>query len=291
MHAGAALLACAVGGAALTACSAAPEDSSTAESTASAPAATPAPISHEMGEPQLAAVDDSVGQFLAGDDSKAITYYRISTGMHMGSPTEHKPRYALSLIKLYIATYVIEHGTFEDKYLALDMIADSSDESAGTLFEKYPDSIDDIAEEYGLTSTSAGKDWGHSKTSTYDVVRFIVQLMENDPTHPVLVAMAHADAYSADGYQQNYGTATLSDVVGSKWGWSDSKDRHSSVSFSDDFVVAASIEGSAKDLTKYVRKQITGKNLIKGNNRNRDALADPEAVEASTETLPSASAS
>ena len=102
---------------------------------------------------------------------------------------------------------------------------------------------------------------------------------------------AHADAYSADGYQQNYGTATLSDVVGSKWGWSDSKDRHSSVSFSDDFVVAASIEGSAKDLTKYVRKQITGKNLIKGNNRNRDALADPDAVEASRETAPSASAS
>ncbi|WP_246817100.1 hypothetical protein [Corynebacterium sp. HMSC078H07] len=218
-----------------------------------------------------------MGQILKGDDKKAITYYRIETGMHMGSPTEHTPRYALSLIKLYIATYVIEHGSFEDKYVALDMIADSSDESAGRLFKKYPRSIDSIAKEYGLTSTSAGKDWGHSKTSTYDVVRFIVQLMEDDPTHPVLVAMAHADEVSADGYQQDYGTAALSDVVGTKWGWSDSKDRHSSVSFSENFVVAASIEGSADELTSYVRKEITGKNLVKGNNLNKEALVNPQA--------------
>lgn len=198
--------------------------------------------------------------------------------MHMGSATEHQPRYALSLIKLYIATYVLERGSFEDKYVALDMIADSSDESAAQLFEKYPRSIDAIAKEYGLESTSAGEDWGHSMTSTYDVVRFIVQLMEDDPTHPVLVAMSHADAVSADGYEQNYGTAKLSDVVGSKWGWSDSKDRHSSVSFGENFVVAASIEGSAQELTSYVRKEITGKNLVKGNNLNKEALANPGAV-------------
>lgn len=231
-----------------------------------------------------------MGQILKGDDKKAITYYRIETGMHMGSPTEHTPRYALSLIKLYIATYVIEHGSFEDKYVALEMIADSSDKSAGDLFQKYPRSIDSIAKEYGLTSTSAGKDWGHSKTSTYDVVRFIVQLMEDDPTHPVLVAMAHADEVSADGYQQDYGTAALSDVVGTKWGWSDSKDRHSSVSFSENFVVAASIEGSADELTSYVRKEITGKNLVKGNNLNKEALAHPEAF-SSTPTPSSTSSS
>lgn len=236
----------------------------------------------------MAAVDDEVGQFLKGDDKKAITYYRIETGMHMGSPTEHMPRYALSLIKLYIATYVIEHGSFEDKYLALEMIADSSDESAGKLFEKYPRSIDSVAREYGLTSTEAGKDWGHSKTSTYDVVRFIVQLMEDDPTHPVLVAMAHADDVSADGYRQNYGTAVLSDVTGTKWGWSDSRDRHSSVSFSENFVVAASIEGSASELTSYVRKEITGKSLVKGNNRNKEALANPSFT---TSTVATASSS
>lgn len=211
--------------------------------------------------------------------------------MHMGSATEHQPRYALSLIKLYIATYVLEHGAFEDKYVALDMISDSSDESAGKLFEKYPRSIDSIAKEYGLKSTSAGEDWGHSMTSTYDVVRFIVQLMEDDPTHPVLVAMSHADAVSADGYQQDYGTAKLSDVVGSKWGWSDSKDRHSSVSFGEDFVVAASIEGSAEELTSYVRKEITGKNLVRGNNLNKEALANPSAVATRLATSPAAASS
>lgn len=281
-RAGAALLACALGASVLSACTPQNEqDADSSHAMSSAPA-TPAPISHKKGSSQLAAVDDEVGQILKGDDKKAITYYRIETGMHMGSPTEHTPRYALSLIKLYIATYVIEHGSFEDKYVALDMIADSSDESAGKLFKKYPRSIDSIAKEYGLTSTSAGKDWGHSKTSTYDVVRFIVQLMEDDPTHPVLVAMAHADEVSADGYQQDYGTAALSDVVGTKWGWSDSKDRHSSVSFSENFVVAASIEGSADELTSYVRKEITGKNLVKGNNLNKEALANPEAFPTST---------
>ncbi|MDK6808337.1 hypothetical protein HMPREF2822_07410 [Corynebacterium sp. HMSC062E11] len=277
-RAGAALLACVLGAASLVACSPAHEADSTAGGSAQASVTKPGPITHRKGQLQLAAVPDSVGQFLNGDDSKAITYYRIETGMHMGSATEHQPRYALSLIKLYIATYVLERGSFEDKYVALDMIADSSDESAAKLFEKYPRSIDVIAKEYGLESTSAGEDWGHSMTSTYDVVRFIVQLMEDDPTHPVLVAMSHADAVSADGYQQDYGTAKLSDVVGSKWGWSDSKDRHSSVSFGEDFVVAASIEGSAEELTSYVRKEITGKNLVKGNNLNKEALANPSAI-------------
>lgn len=276
-RAGAALLACVLGATALVACSPANEEDSTVGRPTHTSTATPGPIAHKKGDPQLAAVEDTVGQFLKGDDEKSITYYRIETGMHMGSPTEHQPRYALSLIKLYIAAYVLEHGSFEDKYLALDMIADSSDESAGKLFEKYPRSIDAIAKDYGLDSTSAGEDWGHSMTSTYDVVRFIVQLLEDDPTHPVLVAMSHADAVSADGYQQNYGTAKLSDVVGSKWGWSDSKDRHSSVSFGENFVVAASIEGSAEELTSYVRKEITGKNLVKGNNLNKEALAHPGA--------------
>ncbi|WP_246821847.1 hypothetical protein [Corynebacterium sp. HMSC062A03] len=278
MRAGAALLACVLGAASLVACSPAHEEDSAAGGSAQTSVRKPGPITHRKGQLQLAAVPDSVGQFLKGDESKAITYYRIETGMHMGSATEHQPRYALSLIKLYIATYVLERGSFEDKYVALDMIADSSDESAAQLFEKYPRSIDAIAKEYGLESTSAGEDWGHSMTSTYDVVRFIVQLMEDDPTHPVLVAMSHADAVSADGYEQNYGTAKLSDVVGSKWGWSDSKDRHSSVSFGANFVVAASIEGSAQELTSYVRKEITGKNLVKGNNLNKEALANPGAV-------------
>ncbi|MDO5032704.1 hypothetical protein [Corynebacterium sp.] len=234
-------------------------------------------------------VEDSVGQILKAKKGQAMTYYRLHDGMHLGTVSEHDAGYALSLIKLYIATYVIEHGSFEDKYDALDMIASSSDVTAEKLFEKYPSSIDAIAREYGLEATKAGKTWGKSKTSTYDVVSFVVKLRQKDETHPVLVAMAHPDAISADGYAQDYGTAKLDDVVGSKWGWSDGKDRHSSVSFGKDFVVAASIEGSADELSAYVKKEITEKNLRRGTVRHEKALRG-EPLETSRPAAPTSSA-
>ena len=206
-------------------------------------------------------------EFLEGDAGHSITYIRLHDGMHMGSASEHEPRPALSLIKLYIATYVMEKGEYEDKYEALDMIASSSDKSAEELFDKYPDSIDTIADEFHLESTKAGEQWGYSQTSTYDVASFISQLIDRDETHPVLVAMAHADPISEDGYRQDYGTAKLSNVVGSKWGWSNDKSINSSVSFGENFVAAASINGSSDDLTDYVKDEVTGKNLGKATER------------------------
>ncbi|WP_408921385.1 hypothetical protein ACKFR4_08185 [Corynebacterium tuberculostearicum] len=206
-------------------------------------------------------VPPEINEFLEGDEGRSVTYIRLHDGMHMGSASEHEARPALSLIKLYIATYVMEKGEYEDKYEALDMIASSSDKSAEDLFDKYPDSIDAIADEFHLESTKAGEQWGYSQTSTYDVASFISQLIERDETHPVLVAMAHADPISEDGYRQNYGTAKLSNVVGSKWGWSNDKSINSSVSFGENFVAAASITGSSDDLTDYVKDEVTGKNL------------------------------
>ena len=188
-------------------------------------------------------VPPEINEFLEGDEGRSVTYIRLHDGMHMGSASEHEARPALSLIKLYIATYVMEKGEYEDKYEALDMIASSSDKSAEDLFEKYPESIDTIADEFKLESTKAGEKWGYSQTSTYDVASFISQLIERDETHPVLVAMAHADPISEDGCRQDYGTAKLSNVVGSKWGWSNDKSINSSVSFGENFVAAASING------------------------------------------------
>ena len=212
-------------------------------------------------------VPPETNEFLEGDEGHSITYIRLHDGMHMGSASEHEPRPALSLIKLYIATYVMEKGEYEDKYEALDMIASSSDKSAEDLFKKYPDSIDAIADEFHLESTKAGEQWGYSQTSTYDVASFISQLIDRDETHPVLVAMAHADPISEDGYRQDYGTAKLSNVVGSKWGWSNDKSINSSVSFGENFVAAASINGSSDDLTDYVKDEVTGKNLGKATER------------------------
>ena len=212
-------------------------------------------------------VPQRINEFLKGDEGHSISYIRLHDGMYMGSAAEHDPRPALSLIKLYIATYVIEQGEYEDKYEALGMIASSSDKSAEELFKKYPDSIDKIAKEYDLESTKAGETWGYSETSTYDVASFISQLIKRDETHPVLVAMAHADPVSEDGYDQDYGTAKLSNVVGSKWGWSNDKSINSSVSFGKNFVAAASINGSANDLTDYVKSEINGENLGKATER------------------------
>ena len=212
-------------------------------------------------------VPPRINEFLKGDEDHSISYICLHDGMYMGSAAEHDPRPALSLIKLYIATYVIEQGEYEDKYEALGMIASSSDKSAEELFKKYPDSIDKIAKEYDLESTKAGETWGYSETSTYDVASFISQLIKRDETHPVLVAMSHADPVSEDGYDQDYGTAKLSNVVGSKWGWSNDKSINSSVSFGKNFVAAASINGSANDLTDYVKSEINGENLGKATER------------------------
>lgn len=199
--------------------------------------------------------------FVENDKAAQLSYYRLSDGMTMGTASEGFARPALSLIKLYLTAYVLEYGSLEDRYEAIDMITNSSDVSADDLFAKYPESIDAIAEEYHLTSTRAADRWGYSVTSTHDVVSFIVQLLQKDPTHPILVAMSQADKVSADGYAQDYGTATLSNVIGTKWGWSDDRSLHSSVSFGENFVVAAAVTGSAQDLTDFVKNQVTVPNL------------------------------
>lgn len=289
MKVGTALAAFSLAGGLLCACTPSQQHDSKAAS-ASASNASASDLRHELGEPALSDVPDDVSQFLEGNKDQQLSYYRIGDGMRMATANEHEPRPALSLIKLYIATYVLEKGSFEDKYEALDMIASSSDTSAEELFEKYPNSIDSVAKEYGLQATKAGDQWGTSVTSMYDVVRFVVQLKEDNPTHPVLVAMAHADPISEDGYEQDYGTAKLQNVVGTKWGWSNDKTLHSSVSFGKNFVVAATTYGSADDLTDFVKDEVTGSNLRKGTDRYQKAL-NGESVAPVSPSKPSTPAS
>lgn len=194
--------------------------------------------------------------FVENSTGSQITFLRLSDGARTGTDTERFARPALSLIKLYIAEYVIENGTFTEQYAAIDMISSSDDGTAAELYRKYPESIDEVAKKYGLLSTRAHDRWGYSVTSTYDVVSFIAQLVEEDPTHPILVAMAEATPIAADGYGQDFGTSVLPGVIGSKWGWSDDRDLHSSVSFGENFVVAAALTGSADDLTELVESQL-----------------------------------
>ncbi|MGV3207905.1 hypothetical protein [Corynebacterium sp. 11266D000AW] len=223
------------------------------------------------------------------DQPGQLTYVRLSDGMHMATANERESRPALSLIKLYIAEYVVENGKPEEQFEALDMVANSSDESAEELYEKYPDSIEDVADRYSLKSTQPDKRWGYSTTSTFDVVSFVAQLMDKDPLHPVLVAMSHSDRFAEDGYAQDYGTSQLDDVVGTKFGWSNEHDMHSTVSFGHDFVVAANYYGDADDLTDFVTAHVTDDYLERASAAARKSAPvtvteDPQDAEQQSES-------
>lgn len=187
-----------------------------------------------------------------------VSVIRLSDGKRRGTASERYARPALSLAKLYIADYVLDHGTVSQRWEAINMISDSSDAAAEDLYTAYPDSIDATAEKYGLESTRSGEDWGYALTSTYDVATFVARVLDDAPTSPILVAMARAADVAADGYEQDWGTALLPGTIGTKWGWSNDRDLHSSVSFSGDFVVAAAVTGSSEDLTELVEDRIKG---------------------------------
>lgn len=184
------------------------------------------------------------------------TVVDVDTGDITGTATHRFARPALSLVKLYLANYVVDHGALEHRDDALKMVRDSSDRTAAELFREYPGAIDHVAEEFGLSSTRAGEEWGQSRTSTYDVAVFVAALLAEDPRHPVLVAMASADPVAADGYAQDFGTAVLPGELGTKWAWSDAHDLHASVSFGDGWVAAAAVTGDAEDLTEFVEAQL-----------------------------------
>lgn len=202
------------------------------------------------------AANSEYAGFIENSTGSQVSYLSLDDDFRTGTATERFARPALSLSKLYIADYVLERGTVEEKFLAVDMVSSSSDASAQELFEKYPEAIDATADKYGLLSTRGADRWGYSVTSTFDVVKFVSALLQDDPTSPILVAMAASDEVAADGYAQNWGTDVLAGVYGTKWGWSDDYQLHSSVSFGEDFVVAAAVTGDAEDLTQLVEKQL-----------------------------------
>lgn len=198
-----------------------------------------------------------VVEFVENATGPQASFYSLADGERIGTATERFARPALSLAKLYIAAYVLDHGTPEETYQAIHMISDSSDVDADELYRKYPDSIDKVAQEYGLYSTRGAPRWGYSDTSTYDVVTFVATLLAEDPTHPILVAMHMADPVAEDGYGQDFGTSTLPGALGTKWGWSDDLALHSSVTFGDGWVAAAAVTGSAEDLSDFVEAQMS----------------------------------
>lgn len=206
--------------------------------------------------PDDAGTDGDFDEFLQNSTGSQVTFVRLTDGFHAGTATERFARPALSLGKLYIADYVMRNGTDTEVYQAVEMIRSSDNEMANELYAEYPESIAETADRYGLLSTRSHERWGYSVTSTYDVVTFIAALMEEDRTHPILVAMAASEDVAADGYEQDFGTAVLPGALGTKWGWSDDRQLHSSVTFGADWVAAAAVTGAAEDLTSLVTYQI-----------------------------------
>lgn len=157
-------------------------------------------------------------------------------------------------MKLYVADYALRHGdrSPEDLLLAERMIRQSDDAAASELDTKYPEAIDAAADEYGLSETSRGSFWGDSFTSTADTVRFLVA-KRGDPLSPIPGWMSTAEPVAADGTAQDWGTAKLPGVVGTKWGWADpGSSVVASASFGTDFTVAANTYGTADEQTEDV---------------------------------------
>ena len=198
----------------------------------------------------------------AAPDRPAIasqaTFYDLTRDKITGTASQHEPWPALSLVKLYLADHVISHGTVEDGFLALEMVATSDDGIADRLYRKYPDSIGEVADYYGLDDTTGGGYWGQSVTSMYDAVSFLAQLREDDPHHPIFTAMSLSTPEAADGYGQDFGTSVLSGAYGTKWGWSNDRSLHASVTVGEGWIAAAAVDGGADTLTDYAQAQLGG---------------------------------
>lgn len=178
-------------------------------------------------------------------------------GALISSPAGSQPRSSLSLSKLYLGYWVLRNGDIADKGMVNEMIRSSHDGIATTLDRKYPHAINAIIGEFRLRDSSYRGFWGTTLTSTNDVARFVHAIRFDPIALPLIDGMTRPAPVAADGYPQNFGTATLPGVMGTKFGWADARNAHASVSFGAGFVVAAHTKGSAADHTADVQASVT----------------------------------
>lgn len=190
----------------------------------------------------------------------SVTYLTL-TGAHFGTPNEHDARAGLSIVKLYVVDYALRRGDGapSDRALAERMIRLSDDAAADELDRKYPDAIDAVASEFGLTSTTGRGYWGNAFTSTADTAAFLAAKLKTDPRSPIFGWMATAARVAADGTETGWGTANVPGVIGTKWGWSDAGPSEvASASFGAGFVVAAQTLGTPNDQNVDLLSAIPG---------------------------------
>ncbi|MBC2681123.1 hypothetical protein [Corynebacterium anserum] len=170
-----------------------------------------------------------------------------------------EPRSGLSIVKLYLADYALTHTKNPKKNVkdVARMIRYSDDDIANKLIKKYPYAIDVIAQEYGLSNTRQGKTWGQSLTSATDVAKYLNAVKKKRPHSLILGWMRDAAPIASDGTRQDWGTANLPGVTGTKWGWSAYGDPIvASASIADNYVAVAFTEGGPTEQNIDVRSVI-----------------------------------
>lgn len=180
------------------------------------------------------------------------------------TPGAHESRASLSIVKLYLGHWVLQHGAPEDKALVYEMIRSSHDGIASNLDRKYRQAIPDTIGRFRLTETNYRGRWGDTTTSVHDMAAFVRAVRTDPAARPLIDGMRNPAAVAADGYPQNFGTATLPGIEGTKFGWSDKRDVHATVSFGPGFVVAAHTFGSAQVHTDDVRRAVHTDGLVAG---------------------------
>lgn len=180
------------------------------------------------------------------------------------TPGAHESRASLSIVKLYLGHWVLQHGAPEDKALVYEMIRSSHDGIASNLDRKYRQAIPDTIGRFRLAETNYPGRWGDTTTSVHDMAAFVRAVRTDPAARPLIDGMRNPAAVAADGYPQNFGTATLPGIEGTKFGWSDKRDVHATVSFGPGFVVAAHTFGSAQVHTDDVRRAVHTDGLVAG---------------------------
>ena len=168
------------------------------------------------------------------------------------TPGAHESRASLSIVKLYLGHWVLQHGAPEDKALVYEMIRSSHDGIASNLDRKYRQAIPDTIGRFRLTETNYRGRWGDTTTSVHDMAAFVWAVRTDPAARPLIDGMRNPAAVAADGYPQNFGTATLPGIEGT------------TVSFGPGFVVAAHTFGSAQVHTDDVRRAVHTDGLVAG---------------------------
>ncbi len=193
-----------------------------------------------------AAENADAARFETMNPRTSFTRIDLVSGTTAETPNATQARPALSIAKLYLVDHVIGSGTVsdDDRELCRRAIELSDDAAADSLDSAYPEAIDATAAAYRLTDTARGSFWGDAQTSAHDATTFLAAKLRTDPRSPVLGWMASASPTAADGTVQNWGTAHLSGVQGSKWGWSDDGvSMVASASYGPGFAAAAFTDG------------------------------------------------